>query len=120
MGEAKRRKKLDPNYGKSNLLKNVCRHIDSLLLQQAQTDLAQENIFSLFTNEDRGCTEQELEMIEKEIPQKYQGQDFTIWVLPKKYAQLPVEEALKYFVPISVGTSEAKKDAYSANSLSFL
>ncbi len=33
MGEAKRRQKLDPNFGKSNVLGNACRHIDELLFQ---------------------------------------------------------------------------------------
>lgn len=103
MEEAKRRKKLDLNHGKSNVLKNACQHIDALLLQLAQIDLAQETIFSLFTNQDRGCTKQELKLLQKEIPVLYQGQKFTLWVLPKKYAHLPVEKALNYFVPISIG-----------------
>ena len=106
MGEAKRRKKLDPNYGKSNVLKNACQHIDDLLLQKEQMDLDAGNIFSLFTNKDRGCTEQELELLKKEIPLLYQGKSFTIWVLPKKYAHLPAESALDYFVPVSVGMAE--------------
>ena len=61
--------------------------------------------FSLFTNKDRGCTEQELELLQKEIPLLYQGKTFTIWVLPRKYAHLPAETALDYFVPVSVGTT---------------
>ena len=103
MGEAKRRKKLDPNYGKSNVLKDACRFIDDLLLQNPQME--EGNIFSLFTNKDRGCTEQELEILQKEIPLLYQGKSFTIWVLPRKYAHLPAETALDYFVPVSVGTT---------------
>jgi hypothetical protein len=38
MGEAKRRRQLDPNYGKSNVLKNASEHIDELLSQQVQVD----------------------------------------------------------------------------------
>ena len=37
MGEAKRRKQLDPNYGKSNVVENACQHIDDLLIQQEKT-----------------------------------------------------------------------------------
>lgn len=105
MGEAKRRKKFDPNYGKSNILKNVCQHIDSFLLQSASTD-DDRTIFSLFTNKDRGCTEQEIELLKKEIPSLYQGKKFSLWVLPKKSAHLPVEKALNHFVRISIGMSE--------------
>lgn len=102
MGEAKRRKKLDPNYGSSNVLKDACQHIDDLLLQQARMDSDTETIFSLFTNKDRGCTDIELELLQKEIPLRYQGKNFTLWVLPKKYAHLPAEQAFNHFVPINM------------------
>ncbi len=104
MGEAKRRKKLDPNYGKSNPLKDACRLIDDFLDQNPQMD--EESYVLLFTNKDRGCTEQEIEMLRKEIPLRYEGKRFTIWVLPKEYAHLPPEEGFDYFVPVSVGMSE--------------
>ncbi len=104
MGEAKRRKKLDPNYGKSNPLKDACRMIDDFLSKNPQMD--EESHFLLFTNKDRGCTEQEIDMLQKEIPLRYQGKRFTTWVLPKEYADLPAESALDYFVPVSVGMPE--------------
>lgn len=101
MGEAKRRKKLDPNYGSSNVLKDICQHIDGLLLSRAQIDSDAETIFSLFTNKDRGCTDLELELLQREIPLRYQDLNITILILPKKYAHLPAEKALDYFVPLN-------------------
>ena len=111
MGEAKRRKKLlgseyGSNYGKSKVLKYACQHIDDLLLQIRKSNWNQEAIFSLFTNNDRGCTKEELKLLEKEIPKRYEGKKFTIWVLPKKYAHLPVDKALNYFVPIEIGRTQ--------------
>lgn len=105
MGEAKRRKKLDPNYRKSNVLKDACQHIDDFLLQQAGMGSDIETVFSFFTNKDRGCTAVELELLQREIPVRYQGNNFSMWVLPQKYAHLPAEKALNHFVPINVGCS---------------
>ena len=104
MGEAKRRKKLDPNYGKSNPLKDACRMIDDFLSKNPQMD--EDSHFLLFTNKERGCTEKEIEILQKEIPLRYEGKCFMFGILPQKYAHLPAEEALDYFVPISVGMSE--------------
>ena len=56
----------------------------------------QENHFLLFTNKDRGCTEQEIDILQKEIPLLDQGKRFTTWVLTKEYADLPAESALDY------------------------
>jgi hypothetical protein len=102
MGEAKRRRQLDPNYGKSNVLKNACEHINELLSQQVQIN-QDTAVFSLFTNRDRGCSEKEIQLLQTQIPLLYQQQNFTLWVLPQKYADKPVEQALDYFVPIEVG-----------------
>jgi hypothetical protein len=102
MGEAKRRRQLDPNYGQSNVLQNACEHIDELLSQPAQID-EDTAIFSLFTNRDRGCSEKEIQLLQTQIPLLYQDKKFTLLVLPKKYASKPVEQALDYFVPIEVG-----------------
>ena len=101
MGEAKRRKKLDPNYGSSNVLKDVCQLCDDLLLQQAQSGEDAETTIFLFTNKDRGCNDLELELLQKEIPLRYQDLNTTVLVLPKKYAHLPAELALDYFVPLN-------------------
>lgn len=102
MGEAKRRQQKDPNYGKSNVLKNACEHIDELLSQQAQVS-SDTVIFSLFTNRDRGCSPQEIQLLQTQIPLLYQAHSFTLMVLPKQYASKPVEIAIDYFVPIEVG-----------------
>lgn len=104
MGEAKRRKRLDPNYGKSNPLRDAYQMIDNFFSQNSPGD--RECTFLLFTNQDRGCTEEEIEMLRKEIPLRYQSQNFTIWILPKKYAHLSAEEAFNHFVSVSVGMSE--------------
>jgi hypothetical protein len=101
MGEAKRRRQLDPNYGKSNVLENACEHINELLSQQVQID-EDTAVFSLFTNHDRGCSEKEIQLLQTQIPLLYQQQNFTLWVLPNQYASKPVEQALDYFVPIEV------------------
>ena len=106
MGEAKRRKKLDPNYGKSNPLKGACRLIDDFLSQNPHR--YEESYVLLFTNKERGCTEQEIEMLRKEIPSLYEGKRFTVRVLPKEYANLPPKQALNYFVHIPVGISEVQ------------
>nr|MDJ0718644.1 hypothetical protein [Prochloraceae cyanobacterium] len=82
----------------------ACRVIDDFLLKNPQMD--EKSYVLLFTNKERGCTEQEIEMLKKEIPSLYQGKRFTIWVLPKEYANLPAKEALNYFVKIGVGISE--------------
>lgn len=103
MGEAKRRKLLDPNYGKSHVLDNACKHIDDLLIQLEKTQEDRETIFSLFTNNDRGCDDDELELLQTTIPLLYHNESFTIWVLPKKYASASVERAFPHFVPLHVG-----------------
>ncbi len=111
MGEAARRKKLAPNYGKfdplkSKVLKNAIKLIDKNLSQIEKSGKTPGTLLILFTNKDRGCNEQELEMLEKEIPKLYEGKNFTLCVLPQKYASLPAEEALDYFVPVIVGEED--------------
>jgi hypothetical protein len=103
VGEAKRRQKLDPNFGKSNVLGNACQHVDELLFQLEQTDPDEVTVFSLFTNDDRGCSEQEFQFLKMKLPQFYQGKKFTIWILPKQYASLSLEEAFEHFIPLKVG-----------------
>jgi hypothetical protein len=98
VGEAKRRQKLDPNYGKPNVLKNACQHIDELLFQLEQTDSDEVTVFSLFTNDERGCSEDEIELLQSTIPLFYHNQNFTVWLLPQQYASLPPEKALDYFI----------------------
>jgi hypothetical protein len=102
VGEAKRRQKLDPNYGTSNALYHACQHINDLLRQQ-EIQSPGTTIFSLFTNDDRGCSEQELQFLKIKLPQLYQGKKFTIWILPKQYASLSIEEAFEHFIPLKVG-----------------
>lgn len=103
VGEAKRRQKLDPNYGKPNVLKNACQHIDELLFRQEQTDPDEVTIFSLFTNNDRGCSEEEIDFLRSTIPLLYHNQSFTVWLLPQQYASLSLEKSFEYFLPLYVG-----------------
>lgn len=103
MGEAKRRQKLDPNYGKPHVLKNACQHVDELLFQQEQTDPDEVTIFSLFTNNDRGCSEEEIDFLRSTIPLLYHNQSFTVWLLPQQYASLPLEKSFEHFLPLYVG-----------------
>ena len=103
MGEAKRRKQLDPDFGQSNVLRNACKHIDDLLLQQEKTQSEPVSIFSLFTNNDRGCDDDELDLLQSTIPSYYHNESFTVWILPKKHASSNVQEALPYFVPLHIG-----------------
>ena len=102
MGEAKRRKTLDLNYGQSNVLKDACKFIDNYLQKHEQLG-SKDSLFMIYTNKDRGCTQQEINSLQKEIPSLYQGRNFQLFILPKKYAHLPAEKALNHFVLISVG-----------------
>lgn len=102
MGEAKRRQKLDPDYGKSNIVQNACRYIDSALLEKRKKNWTQEQIVCVFTNQELGCTNEELKLLQKEIPRRYENQEMSFWVLPENCANLPEEKASKldYFIPI--------------------
>lgn len=103
MGESKRRQQLDPNYGTSNVLRHACLHIDDLLRQQ-DTQPPDTTIFSLFTNDDRGCSEEEFQLLKTELPKLYRDKQFTIWILPRKYASLPINQAIHHFFPFHVGS----------------
>ena len=99
MGEAKRRKKLNPNYGQSNILENVKREIRNAFLD-SQTPKEGALLLIIYTNRERGCTEQEIKLLQEKVPELYKEKKFTLLVLPKKYAKLPVDEAIPYLVTI--------------------
>jgi hypothetical protein len=109
MGEAKRRKKLDPNYGHSNALSGACKLIDTYLSTRNQPSRSlqemsnqADSIFLIFSNNERGCSEEEIKLLKVKIPQLYQGENFRFYVLPKKFANVPTESALKHLEMISV------------------
>ena len=102
VGEAKRRQKLDPSYGQTKIVRNACQYIDAMLREQKKRGWTQRKLFCMFTNQDRGCTKQELELLGKEIPKRYQGREVDFWALPEKYVDLPTEEALNHYVPIVI------------------
>lgn len=104
MGEAKRRAKLDPNFSRTKIVQNAYKYIDKMLQEQQRRGWTERKLFCMFTNQDRGCTKQELELLEKEIPRRYRGREVYFWVLPKEYVglDLPKEEVLNYFVPIEI------------------
>jgi hypothetical protein len=103
VGEAKRRQKLDPNYGKSNVLDRACQHVDELLFQLEQIDPDEVTVFSLFSDDDRGCSEDDIDLLQSTIPLFYHNHNFTIWLLPQQFASLPLEEAFEHFIPLYVG-----------------
>ena len=82
MGFAKRRQKLDPSYGQTKIVRNACQYIDAMLREQKKRGWTQRKLFCMFTNQDRGCTKQELELLGKEIPKRYQGREVDFWALP--------------------------------------
>ena len=103
MGEAKRRKTLDPNYGKSNMVENARRCIKNAFLEQRNLEET-DQLYILFTNKDRGCTPEQIEELKKEIPKRYQSKKFNLMILPQEYAHLPPEKALAHFVYININT----------------
>lgn len=108
MGEAKRRQKLDSNFGKTNIVQKACQFIDAQLRKRKKKGTAKQMLFCVFSNDELGCTEEELKLLEKEIPKRYQNQKISFWVLPKKYAHLNTEEACNHFVPVQMKHSHTQ------------
>jgi hypothetical protein len=93
VGEAKRRQNEDPEYGKPNIVKNACQYINSVLLEKRRKNWTQEQIVCVFTNQELGCTDEEIALLKKEIPRRYENQKLSFWILPEKYANLSKEKA---------------------------
>lgn len=109
MGESKRRKKNDPNYGKFNIVAKVCEYLDNFFIEQF--NYKYENTFAVFTNNDRGCKSDEIDLIKLQIPRIYKDRNFTLWILPQEYAFRPVHNSFNKLIPINIGNREVNCDA---------
>ena len=101
MGESKRRKLLDPNYGQTRSYQAAIREINSLSSSSEDTTLI------IFTNKDKGCTEEEIKILKNRIPKKYENSNkkFVLAILPKKFANKPLMELLDNLVIVAVGVA---------------
>lgn len=111
MGEAKRRKALDPNFGQppfpkpssGDVLKSACKLIRSHLSNHKEQGLGQIVMLIVFTNNECGCTDAQIKLLIDQIPQIFLGESFTLFVLHENFAGLPDDKMLEGFIPIKVG-----------------
>ena len=89
MGEARRRREKDTNFGKPNIIKSAIKFTNRMLRQCKRTD---QFPVICFTNNNQGCNDQDILLLKDKIPQIFASEELIFFALPEDKVDVFIRE----------------------------